>query len=94
MVLKSAAKGLVFKIQRHSLHDGPGIRTLVFLKGCLLRCLWCFNPESHSTTPQIVHYPEKHRQFTGIDNETILDNAKRIAQTGIPMIVRVPVIPG
>ena len=51
--------GLVFKIQRHALHDGPGIRTLVFLKGCPLRCLWCFNPESHSTRPQVMHDPAK-----------------------------------
>ncbi len=51
--------GRVFKIQRHALHDGPGIRTLVFLKGCPLRCLWCFNPESHSTRPQAMHEPAK-----------------------------------
>lgn len=39
--------GVVFNIQKYSLHDGPGTRTLVFLKGCPLRCLWCANPESH-----------------------------------------------
>lgn len=39
-------KGLVFDIQRYSIHDGPGIRTVVFLKGCPLRCQWCSNPES------------------------------------------------
>lgn len=38
-------KGNVFNIERHSLHDGPGIRTIVFLAGCPLRCLWCANPE-------------------------------------------------
>lgn len=52
-------KGLLFKYQRHSLHDGPGIRTLVFLKGCPMRCLWCFNPESHNFSEEVVHYPEK-----------------------------------
>jgi len=52
-------KGLVFRIQRHSLHDGPGIRTLVFLKGCPLRCVWCFNPESQEPKPEVLHYPEK-----------------------------------
>ena len=41
-------KGLVFNIQRYSIHDGPGIRTTVFFKGCPLRCKWCSNPESIS----------------------------------------------
>ncbi len=39
-------KGRIFDIQRYSIHDGPGIRTIVFLKGCVLRCKWCSNPES------------------------------------------------
>ncbi len=39
-------KGRIFDIQRFSVHDGPGIRTIVFLKGCFLRCKWCCNPES------------------------------------------------
>jgi glycyl-radical enzyme activating protein len=47
-------KGLIFDIQRCSLHDGPGIRTTVFLKGCPLRCLWCHNPESISGKRQIM----------------------------------------
>ena len=46
------AEGTVFNIQRFSLHDGPGIRTVVFLKGCPLRCLWCANPESQSPACQ------------------------------------------
>lgn len=41
-------KGRIFDIQRFSVHDGPGIRTIVFLKGCFLRCKWCCNPESQS----------------------------------------------
>ena len=41
-------KGRIFNIQRFSIHDGPGIRTIVFLKGCPLRCRWCCNPESQS----------------------------------------------
>ena len=44
----SATKGRIFDIQRFSVHDGPGIRTIVFLKGCPLRCRWCCNPESQS----------------------------------------------
>ena len=45
--------GMIFDIQRSSLHDGPGIRTAVFLKGCPLRCVWCHNPESQSKTLDI-----------------------------------------
>ncbi len=46
--LNENLNGSVFNIQRFSIHDGPGIRTLVFLKGCPLRCLWCSNPESQN----------------------------------------------
>lgn len=41
-------RGRIFDIQRYSIHDGPGIRTIVFLKGCFLRCRWCCNPESQT----------------------------------------------
>ena len=51
--------GKVFDIQRMSVHDGPGIRTTVFLKGCPLRCLWCHNPESQSFDISIGFNPEK-----------------------------------
>ena len=43
-------------MQRFSLHDGPGIRTVVFLKGCPLRCAWCANPESQQPGPQIAWF--------------------------------------
>jgi len=46
-------KGIIFDIQRFSVHDGPGIRTLVFFKGCPLNCWWCSNPESKSFKPQL-----------------------------------------
>ena len=52
-------RGQVFDIQRFSLHDGPGIRTTVFLKGCPLRCLWCHNPESRSARPQLAFFAER-----------------------------------
>jgi len=48
--------GCVFDIQRYSIHDGPGIRTTVFLKGCSLRCFWCQNPESQSPQPEIFFF--------------------------------------
>jgi pyruvate formate lyase activating enzyme len=52
---KYMTTGLVFDIQRFSVHDGPGIRTNVFLKGCPLRCKWCCNPESQSIRPELRH---------------------------------------
>lgn len=47
---------IVFDIQRSSIHDGPGIRTTVFLKGCPLECLWCHNPEALSSKKQLFHF--------------------------------------
>lgn len=180
-------KGRIFDIQRYSVHDGPGIRTVVFLKGCFLRCKWCCNPESQSYDIQtmsvsgkdkiigkdvtveevldevlkdrnyyyrsgggvtlsggevlfqadftvallkifkknglhtaiestgfaefetiqrifpyldmylmdIKHIDEvKHRIYTGQSNQIILENARRIADSGMQLIIRVPVIPG
>ncbi len=51
--------GIIFDIQRMSVHDGPGIRTTVFLKGCPLRCLWCHNPEGCSRRIQLSYKQEK-----------------------------------
>lgn len=52
-------KGIVADIERASTHDGPGIRTVVFLKGCPLNCKWCHNPECISPKPEMLYYPEK-----------------------------------
>lgn len=52
-------KGLVSEIQRFSVHDGPGIRTIVFLKGCPLQCPWCCNPELQDPLPEIGYLPTK-----------------------------------
>lgn len=51
--------GLVTEIQRFSLHDGPGIRTTVFLKGCNMLCGWCHNPETISARPSLCYYPDR-----------------------------------
>lgn len=181
-------KGRIFDIQRYSIHDGNGIRTIVFLKGCVLRCRWCCNPESQSyeietmkvqgeekiigrdvtveevmetvekdrtyyrrtgggltlsggeslcqpefaaallraayeagistalesmgcaeyqviegILPYLDQYlldikhmdPVKHKEFTGRSNELMLENAMKIAQSGMTELsIRVPVIPG
>lgn len=179
--------GRIFDIQRYSIHDGPGIRTIVFLKGCVLRCRWCCNPESQnyaietmiqngvektvgrdvtvaevfetvekdwnyyrrsgggltlsggeslcqpdfarallatakskgmntamesmgcasyevidSILPYLDIYlmdikhmnPNKHKEFTGRSNELMLENARKIAESGkTNLVIRVPVIP-
>ena len=48
--------GIVFNVQRFTIHDGPGMRTEFFLKGCPLRCQWCSNPESWAPQPQVGVY--------------------------------------
>ena len=181
-----AATGTFTEIQRFSVHDGPGIRTLVFFKGCPLRCQWCCNPEALHVEPQtmvvngeektvgrvvsvaelmadirkdVIYYrrsgggitlsggevlfqpgfavallkackaegmhtaiettafaeystierllpwldlvmcdlkhvdPVKHKQFTGVSNERILENIHRIGLSGTPLVIRVPVVP-
>ncbi len=50
-------RGIIFNIQRFSLFDGPGIRTVVFMKGCPLHCTWCHNPEGISPEPEIMYEP-------------------------------------
>lgn len=50
---------IVSDIQRFSLHDGPGIRTTVFLKGCNLRCRWCHNPETISPGAELQFFPDR-----------------------------------
>ena len=179
-------KGRIFNIQRFSIHDGPGIRTIVFFKGCFMRCAWCCNPESQSKEietlvekgkekivgkdvyvrdimPEILadlpYYrrseggvtlsggevlcqadfakellkackeeglhtaiesaasapfseiekllpyldlylmdikhmdSQKHKEYTGVGNERILENAKKIAESGVELIIRTPVVP-
>jgi pyruvate formate lyase activating enzyme len=50
---------MIFDIKRYSIHDGPGIRTTVFLKGCALRCSWCHNPESLDPGPELMYWPAR-----------------------------------
>ncbi|MFX0076893.1 MAG: glycyl-radical enzyme activating protein [Candidatus Hermodarchaeota archaeon] len=55
----SFMSGIVFDIQNYAIYDGPGIRTIVFLKGCPLTCIWCQNPESQQLFPEISYFKEK-----------------------------------
>lgn len=185
--MHEGTKGRIFNIQRFSIHDGPGIRTIVFFKGCFMRCAWCCNPESQnreietliegdkektvgkdvtveeimpeilsdipyyrrsgggvtlsggevlcqadfarellrackenglhtavesaasssfSEIEKILPYldlylmdikhmdGEKHKEYTGVSNERILENARKVAESGVELIIRTPVIPG
>jgi pyruvate formate lyase activating enzyme len=59
---RGSETGVVFDVQPFSVHDGPGIRTTVFLKGCPLRCAWCCNPESQSPFPELRHRVSRCRR--------------------------------
>jgi len=52
-------KGTIFDVKRFAVHDGPGVRTTLFLKGCPLRCRWCHNPEGLGMGPQLAYYAQK-----------------------------------
>ena len=80
------ASGTVFDIQRFSLHDGPGIRTIVFLKGCPLSCKWCSNPESQNMMPVIMYKKNEclhcgrcinacSRKAISFENKTFIDRS-------------------
>lgn len=67
----TSKKACIFNIQRFSIHDGPGIRTAVFFKGCPLRCPWCSNPESQSREPEPIWDNVKKKEIVTGEYYTI-----------------------
>jgi pyruvate formate lyase activating enzyme len=57
--MTNTLRGLITNVQRFSIHDGPGIRTTVFFKGCPLRCFWCHNPETLRMQPEVQLFPDR-----------------------------------
>ncbi len=64
--------GLVFNIQKFSVHDGPGIRTIVFLKGCPLRCQWCSNPEGLDPQPTLAAERTPFKENDGSNSRSVM----------------------
>ncbi|KRN27966.1 formate acetyltransferase activating enzyme [Lactobacillus selangorensis] len=77
---KTAPKALIFNIQKFSLNDGPGIRTVVFFKGCPLRCKWCSNPESQSGRQEEMFDESTQKNITVGEYKTIPEVMKVILQ--------------
>ncbi len=89
--MASSTTGRVFNIQRYSLHDGAGIRTLVFLKGCPLRCLWCSNPESQKASAELGYIESRCDGVEGCDAPCVpacLEQALSLDQEGKPSLDR------
>jgi len=74
--------GIIFDIKRFAIHDGPGIRTTVFLKGCPLTCWWCHNPESQSAEPDLI-YREHLCVHCGACVEACPEEARSLSNGGV-----------
>jgi len=69
-------KGVIFDIKKFAVHDGPGIRTTIFFKGCPMDCWWCHNPESHSTEPETI----TRQVFTGSSSKACFERKELIGK--------------
>jgi len=69
-------KGVIFDIKKFAVHDGPGIRTTIFFKGCPMDCWWCHNPESHSTEPETI----TRQIFTGSSTKACYERKEIIGR--------------
>ena len=80
--------GVVFRIDRFAVHDGPGIRTTVFLKGCPLRCWWCHSPESQAEPPEVLIHPDRCEHcgtcLTVCPNDALVEENGRF----VPIVTR------
>lgn len=68
----------IFNIQKFSIHDGPGIRTVIFFKGCPLKCYWCSNPESQNRKPEKMWDAQKQKEITVGEYKTIEEIIKEV----------------
>ena len=80
-------EGLISDIQRFAIHDGPGIRTTVFLKGCPLSCRWCANPETISPNPEIMFFSDRCIRC-GLCVEACPNKAIKIGPESLPLLDR------
>ncbi len=71
-------KACIFNIQKFSIHDGPGIRSVVFFKGCPLRCYWCANPESQSGEPELMWDNQQKKKITVGEYKTVDDIVEEV----------------
>lgn len=78
--------GLIFDIQRFSVHDGPGIRTTVFMKGCPLRCRWCHNPEGLLGYPQLQFFKENCLGCQRCRNRESLSDAEKCPSQALRVV--------
>ena len=78
-------KGRIFDVQRYSIHDGRGIRTIVFLKGCVLRCRWCCNPESQEYDIQTMMVDGKPKT---IGRDVTVEEVMEIVEKDRPYYAR------